>query len=191
MNTKKLLIRQKRKAVFLDRDGVINELVFRGEDFLVANEKVSHTAPFFLHELKIKNEIIDSIIKIKDMGFLCILVTNQPDVYYGVMQDEEYHKIMSEISKLPLDDIFVCRHGRDENCQCKKPKTGMFIKASKKWDIDFEKSFMVGDSDTDILAGRHVGCTTVLVKDCELENVDYHHRISHLSELSSILVKYS
>ncbi len=152
-----------RKAVFLDRDGVINDLICRGEDFFVCGKKIAYTAPFTFEELKIKPNVKEALAILREAGFLLIVVTNQPDVAYGLQSRVEYEKIMAEIEKLGFDDIFVCPHRRTENCSCKKPKIGLFLAAQKKWNIDFKNSYMIGDFRTDMEAGRDIRAFTILV----------------------------
>ena len=97
-------------------------------------------------------------------GFLRILVSNQPDIAYGTLPQGEHERIMSDIVTLPLDDIFLCLHGRGEGCSCKKPKPGMLVSAAKKWNILLENSFIVGDDKADMEAGSAAGCRTILVR---------------------------
>lgn len=154
-----------RRAVFLDRDGVINNIVDRGENFFVAGKKVRFTAPFAYEEFKLKDGVERALHKIHLAGFLAILVTNQPDISYGLLLKEDHEKITAEINKLPFDDIYVCPHGRYDGCDCKKPKPGMLFSAAEKWGINLTLSVIVGDSESDIGAGRAAGCKTILIKN--------------------------
>lgn len=153
----------KKRAVFLDRDGVINEAVDRGDNFFVNGKKVRWTAPFNRSELCLKPDIKKSLDKIGEWGFLRILITSQPDVAYGTLSRQEHDSIMAEIAKLPLDDIFVCLHGRDDGCNCKKPKPGLLLKAADKWQIDLSSSLIIGDTVKDVEAGRAAGCVTAVI----------------------------
>lgn len=155
-----------KRAVFLDRDGVINDL---GDGH----------APFKYDEFKIKNGVRGALDGLGRIGFLRILITNQPDVAYGNMSRVDYDKIMADVKKLPLDDIFVCQHRRDDGCECKKPKPGMLLQAAKKWGIDLQKSFMVGDSKSDIKAGQAAGCKTVLIDGVRVKNLSEAVRYIH------------
>ena len=157
----------------MDRDGVINELVDR---------EGKKTPPWHHSELRIKNGVVGALQELGRSGFLKILVTNQPDVVYGNMSQLEYDKIMADIKRLPLDDIFVCMHGRNDGCECKKPKPGMLIEAAKKWGIDLKSSFVVGDTKSDIEAGKAVGCKTILVDYEHNKNVAADMRVKNLSE---------
>lgn len=161
-------------AVFLDRDGVINNL---GDGH----------APFKYDEFKIRNGVRGALEDLGKMGFLRILATNQPDVAYGNMSQADYDKIMADVKKLPLDDIFVCTHGRDDGCECKKPKPGMLLAAAKKWGIDLQKSFMIGDSENDIKAGQAAGCKTILIDYKYNKDLRSDARVTNLSEIVKLV----
>ncbi|MBI2989742.1 MAG: HAD-IIIA family hydrolase [Candidatus Magasanikbacteria bacterium] len=153
----------KRRAVFLDRDGVINETIDRGEHFEVLGKKVRFSPPFFYHEFHLRDGVKEALERMGELGYLRILVTNQPDRAYGMITEEEYQKIMAVVAALPFDDIFVCPHTRYDNCACKKPKPGMLLEAGKKWGIDFSRSYIIGDTKADTEAGEAVGSKTVLI----------------------------
>ncbi len=146
-----------RKAVFIDRDGVVNHPVQRPGFNLP-------TAPFSFEELRIFDGAGDALCILKLAGFMRIMVTNQPDVKYGHLSEAEWMRIQDEIERLGFDDVFICRHGRDEDCGCKKPKPGMLFNAQKRWHIDLSRSFMVGDTENDMAAARSAGCRTILVR---------------------------
>ncbi|KKT29452.1 MAG: histidinol-phosphate phosphatase family protein [Parcubacteria group bacterium GW2011_GWC1_44_10] len=166
----------------MDRDGVINDTVDRGENVFVQDKKVRWTAPWRHDEFHCKDGVAVALEEFGKLGFLKILVTNQPDVVYGNMSQLEYDKIMADIKELSLDDIFVCMHGRDDGCECKKPKPGMLISAAQKWGIDLKKSFMVGDSESDIKASQAAGCKTILIDCAQNKNLKADARVTNLSE---------
>src|SRR3989338_11315000 len=95
------------KAIFFDRDGVLNEVIDRGKGFSVAGKQVRWSAPFRFNEFRLKSGLTELLEKIKEVGYLRILVTNQPDIAYGMMTAEDHELIMAEIKKLPFDDIYV------------------------------------------------------------------------------------
>lgn len=143
-----------RRAVFIDRDGVIVEArIING----VAR------GPLRREELKFLPRADEALKLLKDLGFLRILVTNQPDVAYGSMTEEEWRWIQDRVEDLDFDDVFICRHRRDEGCKCRKPNPGMIFAAAKKWDIDLSLSYMVGDTANDIGAACAAGITGILV----------------------------
>lgn len=181
----------KIRTVFLDRDGVINDLVYRGENFFVHGKKVRWTAPFSFSEFKLRDGVEDALNEIRGLGFLVILATNQPDVTYGMLSLENHKRIMADIEKLPLDDIFVCMHGRDGGCECKKPKPGMLLQAAEKWNIDLRSSFVVGDMASDVCAGKTAGCRTILI-DCDYnKDVEADIRVKDLQGVVESLKKQS
>jgi D-glycero-D-manno-heptose 1,7-bisphosphate phosphatase len=146
-----------RMAVFLDRDGTLNKAYI--EDGLPIS-------PSSLNKFKIIKGVKKSINRLKKLNFLCILITNQPDVFRGKISKKTVVKMNSYIKKkIKLDDMFVCYHDNEHNCSCRKPKPGLLVKASKKWKIDLNKSFMIGDRWKDILAGKKVGCKTIFINN--------------------------
>ena len=144
-------------AVFLDRDGVLNEAIIRnGRPYPPRN----------LSELVITPGARAALKKLKRGGFLLIVVTNQPDVTRGKANRADVEKINAQIAAiLPLDGIEICEHDDKEQCDCRKPKPGMILRACEKLDTDPACSFMVGDRWRDIEAGRRAGCRTILVGD--------------------------
>ena len=144
-----------RPAVFLDRDGVIVIPEFR--------DRRSY-APRRLEDFRLYPEAAGSLARLKRAGFLLAVVTNQPDVGNGLTaraQVEAMHELMTRT--LPLDTVQVCFHRREDGCECRKPRPGMLLAAAAELGIDLPQSFMVGDRDSDVAAGRAAGCSTVFV----------------------------
>jgi len=145
----------KKKAVFLDRDGIINK-----EKNFITSWK----------EFEFVTGIFDNIKKLKKAGFLVIIVTNQSGVKRGLFTEETLKQIHVNMEKIlkeneaKIDDIFYCPHYEDDNCKCRKPKPGMILEAAKKHNIDLKQSWVIGDTRRDIEAGERVGCNTILVK---------------------------
>ncbi len=167
-----------KTAIFLDRDGLINETVDRGENCVVQGKKVRFTAPWKFSEFKFKAGVGEALNRLKEAGFLLILVSNQPDLSYGTLSSRDHGLIMAEVKKMPLDDIFICPHGRNDGCTCKKPKPGMILEAAKKWGIDLGESYVVGDSVVDIQAGQSAGCRTILTGDLSVAvDIIFSHKI--------------
>jgi len=150
-----LSIAKRFRAVFLDRDGVVNRAVIRdGKPFPPAN----------LEELEITPGTESALQDLKKRGFKLIIVTNQPDVARGLTSQAAVEKINQALAtSLPLDDVFVCYHSDENNCDCRKPKPGMLLEAAQKHNIDLSRSYMVGDRWRDIDAGHNAGCKTILV----------------------------
>ena len=144
-----------KKSVFLDRDGVINKAYIK--DGLPQS-------PNSLNELKILPGVRESIIKLKKLNFICLMVTNQPNVSRKKIDKNSVIQMNNFLkNEIALDDIFVCYHDDSDNCNCRKPKPGLLLQAGKKWDVDFKKSFMIGDRWRDIQAGEKVGCKTIFL----------------------------
>ena len=144
-----------RKAVFLDRDGVIVIPEFRGGRSF---------APRRLADFRIYPEAAASLQRLKQAGFLLAVVTNQPDVGHGLiprLEVDAMHEVMKR--ELPVDAVKACFHRQVDNCRCRKPKPGMILDAAGELGIDLELSFMVGDRDSDVAAGHAAGCTTVFI----------------------------
>jgi D-glycero-D-manno-heptose 1,7-bisphosphate phosphatase len=144
-----------KRAVFLDRDGVINAN-------LVRNQRPY--APTSLADFQLLPGTEAAILRLKGAGFLVIVATNQPDVSNGITPRETVDAMHAEVrSRLAVDDIEVCFHRERDACECRKPKPGMLLAAAAKHGIDLRRSWMVGDRWRDIDAGRSAGCRTVFV----------------------------
>ncbi len=173
----------KKRAVFLDRDGVVNHIVDRGEQgVVIAGKRCRYTAPWRFEEFRLKDGVREAIEAMRAHGFFVCLATNQPDIAYGMMTEEDHERMMAATEALGFDDMFVCLHGREDGCACKKPKPGMFFDAVKKWDIDLSKSFMIGDSKNDVEAGRAAGSFTILIDAEYNRDVVADRRVKDLGE---------
>jgi D-sedoheptulose 7-phosphate isomerase len=145
----------KNRAVFLDRDGVINRSVIRdGKPF----------PPATLQDLEILPGVPEALQQLKQHGYKLIVVTNQPDVARGKQSQQTIDAMHQALSaRLPLDDILACYHTDDDKCDCRKPMPGMLLQAARQHNIDMATSFMVGDRWRDIDAGYNAGCKTILI----------------------------
>jgi len=144
-----------KRAVFLDRDGVLNRSVVRGG---------KPYPPASVAELEILPGVPEALRKLKESGFLLVAATNQPDVARGTQSREVVEKIhVALLSALPLDEILVCYHDDGDNCRCRKPRPGLLLQAAEKFSISLAASFMVGDRWKDVEAGRNAGCRTVFI----------------------------
>lgn len=144
-----------RRAVFLDRDGVLNEPILRdGRPY----------PPSGLHELTIVPNAETALARLKRHDFLLIVVTNQPDVGRGTATQADVECMNRHLAKhLPLDDFFTCYHDDSDHCDCRKPLPGLLLKAAAQYGIDLANSYMVGDRWRDIDAGSAAGCRTILI----------------------------
>ena len=144
-----------RRAVFLDRDGVINRAIVRdGKPF----------PPDSLAEVEILPGVHEAVQKLHVANYLLIVVTNQPDVARGTAKREDVEQINAFLaSQLLIDDFKTCYHDVDDMCYCRKPLPGAILEAAQEYNIDLFKSFMVGDRWRDVEAGAAAGCKTVYI----------------------------
>lgn len=168
-------LKNKQKAIFLDRDGTINKYV----GFLRKEE-----------EFELLPGVADAVKKINQSGYLAIVVTNQPVIARGEVTFDGLQKIHNKMETLLgkegayLDGIYFCPHHPHKgyegevpelkiDCDCRKPKPGMLLKAAEDFNIDLSQSYMVGDGENDIKAGIAAGCKTVLLNtECEYYGQD-------------------
>jgi len=145
------------RAVFLDRDGVINRALERDS---------KPYPPRNLDEFEILPGVPEACAKLKAAGFLLVVATNQPDVGRGTLKKEIVEAIHAEMRRqLPLDRVEVCYHpGQGQSdCDCRKPKPGMLLRAARELGIDLAQSWMVGDRWRDVDCGHAAGCRTIFI----------------------------
>ena len=150
-----------RRAVFLDRDGVLNRAIIRdGRPY----------PPSDLKQLEILPGVAESLRRLHAAGFLLVVVTNQPDVARGVQKRETVEAVNTVLrAGLPIDDFKVCYHDDRDKCGCRKPHPGLLNESAREMNIDLGKSYMIGDRWRDIEAGERAGCTTILICDNYVE----------------------
>jgi D-glycero-D-manno-heptose 1,7-bisphosphate phosphatase len=143
------------RAVFLDRDGVLVETkVLDGVPRPAAS----------VDELELLPGVAEACARLREAGFLLIVVTNQPDVARGSLTLEAVEAMHLELAQaLPLDDIAVCMHDDADGCDCRKPQPGMVLAAARRFDIDLAASFLIGDRWRDVEAAYRAGCRAVFV----------------------------
>jgi D-glycero-D-manno-heptose 1,7-bisphosphate phosphatase len=147
---------RERVAVFFDRDGTLNET--RVEDGVPR-------PPADLAGLQILPGVTAGLARLKTAGFLLIVVTNQPDVARGTTPRATVEQIHTELARqLPLDAVLCCYHDDPDGCACRKPRPGMILEAARRFGVNPERSFVVGDRWRDIAAGHAAGCTTILLQ---------------------------
>jgi D-glycero-D-manno-heptose 1,7-bisphosphate phosphatase len=168
--------KQNGKAVFLDRDGVINALVYHQEQGII-------DSPFTVEQFGLLPHAGEAVRKLREMGYKLVLVSNQPGIAKGHLTGEVFEKIREKMEKeLARDDAFLdaqyyCFHHPEavlENmrvaCGCRKPRPGLLLKAAEEMQLDLSRSWMIGDGLTDIQAGKSAGARTILIgkMKCEL-----------------------
>ena len=167
-------------AVFVDRDGVINEIAW--------NEDIEQLdSPLKTEDFRFLPKVVEALKSAKEKGYYIFVVTNQPSAAKGKTSLANLYDIntymIDALSKegVDVDDIYMCPHYTKElpmtkekflikNCDCRKPKPGLIYRALKKYNIDLSRSYMIGDSCTDVMAGNAVGLKTIFLGDikCDL-----------------------
>ncbi|MFL5786069.1 MAG: D-glycero-alpha-D-manno-heptose-1,7-bisphosphate 7-phosphatase [Bacteriovoracaceae bacterium] len=156
----------KKRAVFLDRDGVINQTIFK---------MGKPRAPYNLEEFSFLPGVEEAVEFLREEGFELVIVTNQPDVARGWVTREAVDLVNDYISeRLGIRDVRACFHTEHENCDCRKPEPGMLLAAARDRELDLESSFMVGDRISDIEAGKRAGCKTILISNTSEEGNPDH-----------------
>lgn len=180
-----------KKAVFLDRDGVINELVLHAS----TNE---YEPPHYPYELKILPRVIESLIAIQGLGYELFLISNQPDYAKGKTSMQNLLDVHQELEKMfkkneiEFKEFFYCYHHPNgiieeysHACRCRKPNTYFIEYAAQKYDIDLVSSWIIGDRDSDILCGKKAGLNTISVH--YLHSAHYRGNVCADFEVDNIL----
>ncbi len=160
---------RKSRAVFLDRDGVLNDLEYDPEEGRIGS-------PLTAKQLRIFPYAGESVRRIKELGFKAILISNQPGVAKRQFKYSEFgrmnEKLREELAKhkCSFDAEYFCLHHPDAlirkyrlDCDCRKPKPGLLFRAAKEHNLDLDNSFFVGDALVDVKAGRTASCRTILL----------------------------
>jgi D-glycero-D-manno-heptose 1,7-bisphosphate phosphatase len=150
----------KRRAVFLDRDGVLNRPIIR--------DRRPHP-PSSLRDFELYDDVTQGCTELKAEGFLLVVVTNQPDVGRGMQQSSVvqamHRKLRTDLTE--IDRIEVCYHAGDQQgqpCSCRKPKPGMVLRAARDLNIDLAASYLIGDRWRDIDCARAAGCRAIFIE---------------------------
>jgi D-glycero-D-manno-heptose 1,7-bisphosphate phosphatase len=169
------------KAVFLDRDGVINATIVR---------RGKPRAPQDLSEWVWIDGVHETLAALRARGYLLIVCTNQPDVSRGWQtreQVDEFHALVER--SLPVARVYACFHDNEAACACRKPAPGMLLAGSAEFSVDLAQSFMVGDRASDIEAGRAAGCRTIYLRhpDDSAAPCGADHEIERLPQLLDLI----
>ncbi|WP_454645594.1 D-glycero-alpha-D-manno-heptose-1,7-bisphosphate 7-phosphatase [Bradyrhizobium liaoningense] len=172
----------KSKAIFLDRDGVLNHPVIRdGKSY----------PPARVEDVEVYPGLREQLQRLKDRGFVLIVVTNQPDVARGTTPRETVEGINDLIAReIPaIDRFLVCFHDNNDGCDCRKPRPGMLLTGAAEFDIDLARSYMVGDRRSDVEAGIAAGSRTIFIDRAYREPppIQYDHRVSSTLEALTII----
>jgi len=144
-----------RRAVFVDRDGVLNAAVV---------EDGRPHPPASVTDLAFLAGVRERVAALKELGFLVVCVTNQPDVARGTVTRTAVEQINARVrEEMGLDELLACYHDDNDGCDCRKPRPGLLLDAARRLGIDLPRSYMVGDRWKDVACGSAAGCTTVFV----------------------------
>ncbi len=167
-------LKLKQRAIFLDRDGTINEY----KNFIVTPDQIT-----------LMKRAAEAIKMINNSEYLAVIITNQPVIARGDCTVEELEKINNKLETLLgeegayIDDIYYCPHHPDKGfegerseykikCKCRKPEPGMLLAAAERYNIDLSKSYMIGDDERDVKAGQNAGCQSILISESSNANVE-------------------
>ena len=171
-----------RRAVFLDRDGVLNKAVVRdGKPY----------PPASIEEFEILPGVPEALARLRRAGYALVVVTNQPDIARGAMSAAAVEAIHAHMrAALGLDDIRVCPHDDRDDCDCRKPKPGLLLRPPA---FDMPASVMIGDRWRDIEAGRAAGCGMTILVDYRYDEQAAHEptaRVRSLAEAAEWLLAH-
>jgi D-glycero-D-manno-heptose 1,7-bisphosphate phosphatase len=168
-------------AVFLDRDGVINRLIYHQDAGIV-------DSPFTAAQFQIFPWVPRAVRLLNDLGLPVVIVSNQPGIakeHFARELLEEFEKLLNAAlapGRAHVDATYYCLHHPDaivrdlrKNCSCRKPRIGMFTRAARDLNLSLEHSYMVGDGLTDIEAGHRAGCRTIFVGTWKCEHCQFIH----------------
>lgn len=176
-----------RRAVFLDRDGVLNRVVLR-DGGAGGGEVIG--SPRTVAEFSLTEGAAEVVSRLRGAGYLAFVVTNQPDIERGLLDPAELEAMSAILrDEVGVDEVVVCPHDDAAGCRCRKPKPGMLEELAARWGVDLSASYMVGDSWRDMEAGRAAGCTTVLVRRPYNEGVSADVVVRELREVPGQLLR--
>jgi D-glycero-D-manno-heptose 1,7-bisphosphate phosphatase len=169
--------------VFLDRDGVLNRTTVRGD---------TPYPPNSVAEVQVLPRVPEALDKLRRRGLPLIVVTNQPDVARGTQTRAVVEEINQFLTRqLRLTAVYTCYHDNADECDCRKPKPGMLMRAAEEHGLDLSRSFMVGDRWGDVAAGAAAGCVTLLVNmpysQCHRCSPD--HTVADLAEAADVILR--
>jgi D-glycero-D-manno-heptose 1,7-bisphosphate phosphatase len=167
-----------KQAVFIERDGVLNQ---------VRIERQQPIAPLTLEEFRLNTDLVPLVQKLKDANLVVIVTTNQPGISRGYQSRRELDRMNDLLRRtFTVDDLVLCPHDETDRCPCRKPKPGLLVESAFKWHLDLDRSFVIGDKWQDAEAARTAGCTSLLLKSPWVGTV---HRDFLLPDFESVVNK--
>jgi D-glycero-D-manno-heptose 1,7-bisphosphate phosphatase len=176
--------RERRRAVFLDRDGVLAEAIVRADG--------NPYAPTRVEDFVLVADAGPQVQRLRDAGLLCFVFTNQPELANEQLRAsdlDEMHRRM--LAAVPLDDIYVCPHDKSEGCRCHKPAIGMIEDAVAHWNVDLARSYVVGDRWRDVDAGKAAGCYSILIERPYSKATWASARVGTLAEAVDTILRHA
>ena len=176
------------RALFLDRDGILDELVFY-------ESTGEWEAPRVLADLQMVDGIREPLQRFADAGWLLFIITNQPNVAKGKALQSDVEAVNDAVVRelnVPIARSYICFHQASDACGCRKPSPYFLREAAREFGVDLAESWMVGDQDSDLLCGRNAGCKVALIEHRgsahKRGKVEPDLRVASLTELAETLV---
>ena len=177
-----------KRALFLDRDGIVDELVFY-------ESSGEWEAPRRVEDIRMIERAAAALQRFADAGWMLFFITNQPNVAKGKAKQEDVEAVHAAVVRelaVPIARSYICFHQAEDLCQCRKPSPLFLREAARDFAIDLQQSWMVGDQDSDLLCGRAAGCKVALIEHRGSEhkrgNVEPDLRVSDLDELATVIL---
>jgi D-glycero-D-manno-heptose 1,7-bisphosphate phosphatase len=177
-----------KRALFLDRDGILDELVFY-------DSTGEWEAPRVLSDLQMIGGVTAPLQRLADAGWLLFIITNQPNVAKGKAARSDVEAVNDAVVRalaVPIARSYICFHQASDKCECRKPSPYFLREAAREFDLDLSRSWMVGDQDSDLLCGRAAGCRVALIEHRgsahKRGNVEPDVRARDLAELVELLL---
>jgi D-glycero-D-manno-heptose 1,7-bisphosphate phosphatase len=168
------------KALFIDRDGVIN---------------LDSGYTYKIDDFRFCDGIFETLAFFQSKDFKLIIITNQSGIARGLYREEDFDILMKWVVKkfrdngIVIDDVYHCPHSPNDNCDCRKPKTGMLKSAIEKLNLDINKCYLIGDKDSDIEAGINIGIdNNIMIGNSTISKYSFSSLLELNQSLSSIVV---
>jgi D-glycero-D-manno-heptose 1,7-bisphosphate phosphatase len=178
-----------KRALFLDRDGIVDELVFY-------ESSGEWEAPRIVSDVRMIEGASEALQRFVDAGWLLFFITNQPNVAKGKAAREDVEAVHDAVTRMlavPIARSYICFHEADDRCECRKPSPHFLREAAREFDVDLDRSWMAGDQDSDLLCGRAGGCKVALIEHRGSEHkrgkVEPDLRVNDLAELAGALLR--
>ena len=169
------------RAVFLDRDGVINKTI---------NHAGKLTSPRSMDEFQLEPGVSDALNVLRAARFKLLVVTNQPEIARGLLKPDVLHRMTTKLMEsMPIDEVRICPHDDADGGQCRKRKPGMLLDLASSHGVDLEASFLIGDRATDTMAGRTVGCSTIILDRPYNDGHFADHRVASLKAAVELILR--